>query len=194
MQHLNGHGEVYGGFARLLFDYCQAEGLMVPTALSQVLQQERFPYVVWRDVLQQLAQQRPEAGLGLAIAHYIQPQHIGVLAYLTQCCANLGEAMLRYQTFYRLVYDGSPLQIEAEQDLFSIRWLEPELNPIQLTDEIAIALMVKFMQLFVVKQQVQLAAVDFKHTAPKMLPFMGVSFNVLCVLVRRALNCGFRNR
>lgn len=159
-------GYVYGGLAQLLCDYCQAEALQPPAALLEVKQQERFAYVAWRDILLDLAAQRPQVGLGLHIAGYIQPQHLGVLAYLTQCCAHLGEAMLRYQTFYRLVYDGSPLQVDAQDDLFSIRWLEPELNPTQLTDEIAIALMVKFMQLFVLKHNVQLAAVDFRHAAP----------------------------
>lgn len=167
MLHSQTHGFVYGGLAHLLWDYCQAEALNIPEALQQALQQERFSYAVWRDVLQALAKQRPQPALGLAISEYVKPQHLGVLAYLTQSCAHLGEAILRYQTFYRLIYDGSPLQIETKHNLLCIRWLEPELNPSQLTDEIAIALMVKFLQLFVVKQQVHLHAVDFRHTAPQ---------------------------
>ena len=62
-------------------------------------------------------------------------------------CDNLGEALIRYHDFHRLIYDGSPLVVELQGRYGSIRWEATELHPTQLTDEIAIALVIQFLRL-----------------------------------------------
>ena len=160
-------GSVYGGLGHLLQLYCESQGITQPQALLDIQNLERFDYVIWRDVLQQIDQLHPQAGLGLKIAEYVQPKHLGILAYIALSCESLGDALKRYQDFHRLVYDGSPLQVEFAAPYFSIRWEEPELHPTQLTDEIAIALMVQFLQQFLCQQAIHLHEVHFVNPAPK---------------------------
>ena len=58
-------GSVYGGLGQLLMCYCEAEQLPVPDRLQSIQRLERFDYVLWRELLDELYQLRPIAGLGL---------------------------------------------------------------------------------------------------------------------------------
>lgn len=160
-------GSVYGGLGHLVKAYCEAKGLEIPGQLQQVQNLERFDYVIWRDLLEDLNRLHPRTGLGLEIAAYVQPKHLGIIAYLALSCENLGEAMARYQDFHRLIYDGSPLLVEFDHPYVSIRWEAPEPNPTQLTDEIAIALMIQFLKLFMSGEGINLHEVHFLNSAPK---------------------------
>jgi len=160
-------GSVYGGLGHLLKAYCEAKGIEIPGQLQQVQNLERFDYVIWRDLLEDLNRLHPRTGLGLEIAAYVQPKHLGIIAYLALSCENLGEAMACYQDFHRLIYDGSPLIVEFNPPYASIRWEAPEPHPTQLTDEIAIALMVQFLKLFMSGESINLHEVHFVNAAPK---------------------------
>jgi len=160
-------GSVFGGLGHLLKAYCEAENIVIPDQLQQVQNLERFDYVIWRDLLEDLNRLHPKAGLGLDIAAYVQPKHLGIIAYLALSCENLGEALARYHDFHRLIYDGSPLLVELGHHYASIRWEAPELHPTQLTDEIAIALMVQFLKLFMSGDDIHLHEVHFVNPAPK---------------------------
>lgn len=160
-------GSVYGGLGHLLKLYCEAQQLDVPDDLLAIQNLERFDYVIWRDLLERLYACHPQTGLGLKIAEYVQPKHLGILAYIALSCESLGEALKRYEDLHRLIYDGSPLKVELVSSYFSIHWEEPELHPTQLTDEIAIALMVQFLQQFLCKDTIQLHEVHFINPAPK---------------------------
>lgn len=159
-------GSVYGGLGHLLKAYCEANGLAIPEQLEQIQNLERFDYVVWRDLLEVIYKLDPKPGLGLEIAKYVQPKHLGIIAYLALSCDNLGEALIRYHDFHRLIYDGSPLVVELQGRYGSIRWEAPELHPTQLTDEIAIALVIQFLRLFMSHEDVQLHEVRFLNAAP----------------------------
>lgn len=160
-------GSVFGGLGHLLKAYCEAEHIAVPEQLQLVQNQERFDYVIWRDLLEDIHRLHPKTGLGLEIAEYVQPKHLGIIAYLALSCENLGEALARYHDFHRLIYDGSPLVVEFNEPYVSIRWEAPEPHPTQLTDEIAIALMVQFLKLFMSGETIHLHEVHFVNIAPK---------------------------
>ncbi|KRI63036.1 AraC family transcriptional regulator [Acinetobacter pittii] len=160
-------GSVYGGLGHLLKAYCEAYHLAIPEQLEQIQNLERFDYVVWRDLLEVIYKLDPKPDLGLEIAKYVQPKHLGIIAYLALSCDNLGEALIRYHDFHRLIYDGSPLVVELQGRYGSIRWEATELHPTQLTDEIAIALVIQFLRLFMSHEDVHLHEVRFLNAAPK---------------------------
>lgn len=98
-------GSVFGGLGHLLKAYCEAKNIEIPEKLQQVQNLERFDYVIWRDLLEDLNAMHPKTGLGLEIAEYVQPKHLGIIAYLALSCENLGEALARYHDFHRLIYE-----------------------------------------------------------------------------------------
>ena len=160
-------GSVYGGLGHLLKAYCETKNIEIPEQLQQVQNLERFDYVIWRDLLEDLNRLNPKTGLGLEIAEHVQPKHLGIIAYLALSCENLGEALTRYHDYHRLIYDGSPLIVELQHPYACIRWEAPEPHPTQLTDEIAIALMVQFFKLFMAGDNFILHEVHFVNAAPK---------------------------
>lgn len=152
-------GSVYGGLSDLLRTFCQARQIAMPEKLQQIQNLERFDYNLWREILTEIDNQLQQPALGLEIARYVQLKHLGVLGYLAQSCVNLGEALQRYHDFHRLVYDGSPLIIQAESDYLSIRWDVPEIFTTQITNEIAIALMNQFLLHFLHIDDIELSEV-----------------------------------
>lgn len=160
-------GSVYGGLGHLLKAFCEIKQLPIPDQLQQIQNLERFDYVIWRDLLEEINQLHPTVGLGLHIAQYVQPQHLGIIAYLALSCETLAEALTRYHDFHRLIYDGSPLIVEFNQSNACVRWESPEPQQTQLTDEIAMALMVQFLRLFMSYDKVQLHEVHFVNVAPQ---------------------------
>lgn len=171
MQQLKDYtGSVYGGLGHLLYAYYQAQELAIPEKLQQIQNLERFDYTLWRDLLMALDTQLQRPALGLEIAEWVQPKHLGIIAYIAMSCENLGEALQRYHDFHRLVYDGSPLQVAVHGDLLSIRWsdLPPNMTA-QITDETAIALMVGFLKHFMDFKDINLYEVHFHYPAPKQV-------------------------
>ena len=97
---------------------------------------------------------------------------MGIIAYIAQSSETLGEALARYHDFHRLIYDGSPLQLNRCNEYISIRWGKlPEHLTTQVTDEIAMALMVQFLRHFLSLDDIFLHEVHFCQTAPKDISF-----------------------
>ncbi|AWL27700.1 AraC family transcriptional regulator [Acinetobacter defluvii] len=179
MQQLKDYtGTVYGGLGQLLYVYAQAKNLEISDKLQRVQNLERFEFQVWRELLDEINAQVHSSALGLEIAEYIQPKHLGVIAYITQSCDTLGEAITRYYDFHRLIYDGGPLKVEAQGDLLSIRW---EVLPVdlttQITDEIALAILVQFLRLYIQREYIQIEGVNFIQPAPKNIRIYQDFFN-----------------
>ncbi|WP_347464082.1 AraC family transcriptional regulator ligand-binding domain-containing protein [Acinetobacter thermotolerans] len=163
-------GTVYGGLGHLLLEFYHHKQLPVPEKLLQIQELERFDFVIWRDLLTQLQQKLQTPALGLEIANFVQPRHLGIMAYLALSCETLGEAMMRYHDYHRLVYDGSPLEVRVENDYLSIAWVDVPLNlATQLSDEIAMALMLKFVRSIMALGDIALHEVHFRYPANKHL-------------------------
>lgn len=169
MQHIKDYtGSVYGGLGQLLYTYCQINHLAISPALESVQHSERFDFSIWRDLLNEINQLNHVTALGLDIASYVKPKHLGIIAYIALSCDTLAEALARYHDFHRLIYDGSPLKINVLDDKLSVRWeeLPPHLTT-QVTDEIAIALLVQFLRFYLEVNNLHIHEVHFRHEAPK---------------------------
>lgn len=163
-------GSVYGGLGQLLLSYCEAKQLPISKMLHDVQDLERFDFSVWRELLKEIDHMAQCPALGLSIAEYVQPKHLGIIAYIAQSSDTLSEALSRYHDFHRLIYDGTPLKVDIQQDTLSIRWDElPVHLTTQVTDEIAIALLIKFLRLYLELEHIHIHEVHFRHPAPKHL-------------------------
>ncbi|MFW1733696.1 AraC family transcriptional regulator ligand-binding domain-containing protein [Acinetobacter sp. ULE_I001] len=161
-------GSVYGGLGQLLYTFSEAKGLKISSKLQQVQNVERFEYTVWREILDDIQAQVQSPALGLDISKHVQPKHIGIIAYIAQSCDTLGEALTRYHDFHRLIYDGSPLKVEYyDEQHISVRWENlPTHLTTQITDEIAMAVLIQFLRQFI-SDDISLYQVNFIHHQPK---------------------------
>lgn len=161
-------GSMYGGLGHLLLAYYEQKNLTPPKKLIDIQSLDRFDYVIWRDLLSQLNQQLQQPALGLEIAALVKPKYLGILAYVVLSCESLGDALMRYHEYHRLIYDGSPLRVSAEDAYISIAWDEIPFNMTeQITDEIAIALMMEFLKTILDLQDIHLYEIHFKHSSCK---------------------------
>lgn len=161
-------GSVYGGLGQLLYAFSHAKQIKPSDQLRRVQHLERFDFQIWRELLDEIAEQIQSPTLGLEIAAYVEPKHLGIIAYIAMSCEHLAEAVQRYYDFHRLIYDGSPLHIDVSDAHIHIRWRELPVNvATQLTDEIAIAILAQFLKQLFSSQGIQLHQVNFSHAQPK---------------------------
>ena len=156
-------GSSFGGLSELLLVFCDANQIKPPPQLEKIKHLERFDYDTWREILTALDNTLQRPALGLEIAQHIKIKHLGVIGYLAQSSHNLAQALQRYYDFHRLIYDGNPLVINIEHDVLAIRWDFPKISTTQLTNEIAIALMYRFLTSFLHVDDITLKAVHFQH-------------------------------
>lgn len=167
MQEQAPNGFLFGGLSDLLVIFCKQNNIPVPEKLEKIIGLERFEFQTWREILTYLDQTLHTPALGLEIAKYIQTRHLGIIGYLGLSSGTLAEAIQRYYDFHRLVYDGNPLVIEAENTSIWIGWDFPKILTTQVTDEIDIALMYQFLKQFLHIDDIELEILHFQHSAPK---------------------------
>ena len=179
MQHFKDYtGSVYGGLGHLLYAYCQAVGYPISEQLEKAQNLERFDYALWLELLNDLDSHLHIPALGLEIAKYVQPKHLGILGYIALSCENLGEALTRYHDFHRLIYDGSSLYVAVEGENLCFGWVEMPIElTTQLSNEVAMALIIQFMKHFVAHDDIQLSEVHFTHPTPKNTALYEQYFN-----------------
>jgi AraC-like DNA-binding protein len=161
-------GSVHGGLAQLLHNYCVRSGLAIPHNLAMIQKSERFDFSAWREILNEIYQLNPQPALGLHIAQLVKPQHLGIIGYIALSCTTVAEALSRYHEYHRLIYDGTPLAVELKDDHLTIRWEDLPIHlSTQITDEIAIALLVEFLKRHAGIEHLNILEVNFRFPAPK---------------------------
>lgn len=133
---------VSGALTGLLQEFLDSEKLEAPACRARLANwpaDSRMPLAEWIALLDLVAEVDHRPALGLAIGSRVQPRHAGVMGYLGLSCDTVGEALLRFERYHRLVYDGNPIQLDMSPAGVSISWGIVQGRPGQLADETAIA-------------------------------------------------------
>lgn len=142
-------GYVSNIYVHLLYDYLENRGFKADKVLGEQRPDlgdggiGRYPISQWRNLLERAAKTLDDPLLGLHLGQTISPSSIGVLGYIILACANLGEALLRLQRFYRLVYDAERMEVRQEKDAIVLEWGLEYGRPGQLVDAAAITALVQ---------------------------------------------------
>ena len=161
-------GSVPSSLVGVVLAYCQQQQITPATHWHGFLQQERLSLQAWCDLLAELATYQPRPALGLEIAIFARPAHVGVLAYLSLACATLGEALQQFRRYHRLAYDCSAPTLTTQDDgrVLTVNWAFEAGKPGQLVDEFAIGMFYQLLQQLVAPQRVDLRQVAFINPAP----------------------------
>lgn len=182
---------VSGALTGLLLEFLDSEKLAAPACRARLAAwpvDSRMPLTEWITLLDLIAAEDHRPALGLAIGQRIQPRHAGVMGYLGLSCDTLGEALLRFERYHRLVYDGNPIQLDISPEGVIISWGIVHGRPGQLADETAIAAFATITRLLV-DQPVSAQRVEFVNAPPADLkPYEDffqcpVSFGHACTTV-----------
>ncbi|NHB56809.1 AraC family transcriptional regulator [Acinetobacter sp. 194] len=157
-------GSIYGGFGHLLYTYCQKKGLSVSEKLIEIQNLERFDLKIWYQLLKEIHKQYPTDGLGLDIAKWVQPKHLGVIGYISLTCENLTEFFIKYKSFHRLIYDGKPIQFNTTASHLCITW--PNISPFSgnsVSDEVSLATFIHFLRTHLAIDEIPINEVHLRH-------------------------------
>lgn len=160
---------VHGGLANLIRLFCEMNGLVTPTSCAHYQSNQRMPFAVWQNILQEVNQQYQQPAVGLKIAELIQPAHLGIMAYIGLSCQTLGEALARFERYHRLAYDCNDLELNAQHSEVEISWGVAAGKPGQLVDETAIGLFKNITEQLISPAQLTLCRIEFVNPAPRHL-------------------------
>ena len=115
---------VGGGMMQLLQDYCVAKNIVSPIHKSYGID-DRVSFEKWLKTLQAIYIRQPISGLGVEIGRFIQPSHVGVLAYLAHSCENLAQFFQLSSRYIQVWYNFTPIQIIKNDREIWIEWEQP---------------------------------------------------------------------
>ena len=115
---------VGGGIVQLLHEYCIAQQIHSPIKKHYEID-DRVSFDFWLKSLQHVYKQHSIVGLGIDIGRGIQPNHVGVTAYISQSCENLLQFFSMSKQYVNIWYNFTPLEIEWQNDALIIAWAQP---------------------------------------------------------------------
>ena len=152
----------------MLRDFIEKNRITAPEclqAMERYSPTSRLALDEWSKLLHMIALRYPRPALGLAIGACVAPKHVGIMGYMALSCNTVGEALLRYARYQRLVYDGNPGSIIADGDALEIRWGVERGVPGPLVDETAIAMFLSYVR-FLVEEPLRPLLVTFFNPPP----------------------------
>lgn len=130
---------------------------------------QQSSYALFRQMIELTQQQFQRPQLIYEMAHYIRPEHFGVLGYMATRSDSIAEALDYILRFNRLVIDGDEIavmKVQQQQDCLSLSW--PFIHEAyDLINEMTTAFMIGLARQIVPLQQFPLERIGFAH-APKM--------------------------
>jgi AraC-like DNA-binding protein len=158
-------------YVGLLFEFLQVHGEDPIALLGEPWPNHgseplgRYPMSRWAELLLRAEQKRGTPAFGLEIGRLITPAHLGILGYALLACANLAEALTRFERYARLVYDHGRMGTHVDGKSIALEWGDDCLHPGQLADEVAITALVQFAR-NVTNQHLRPDYVCFLNPAP----------------------------
>lgn len=167
-------GVVPSSYVRVLYEYLAAKGVNAERLLGEPAPNPtgpapgRYPVQRWRQHLERAAAHLHDDDLGLHLGQTITPRHFGVMGYVLLACGTLGAALTRLHHYQRLVYDVSPMRIDAHGHSVTLEWGTENGRPGRLVDETAITALVQFAR-DVTGERAAIECVDFVNARPRSL-------------------------
>jgi len=98
------------------------------------------------ELLQIIEQLYPNAALGFRIGRSLKPQHYGMVGYMAVTCANLGQALQRYQQHLTLVDSALSIEAKVEGQSIVARWWKNDPVAKGIFSEFGLMVFVNFCQ------------------------------------------------
>ena len=137
-------------YVQLLYEYLETRGAAPEAVLGEpwpVPQANGLGGIAierWSQLLERAARHLDDPLLGLHLGQTITPRHLGVLGYVLLACNNLGETLLRFERYQRLIIDYAELRHRQAEDYVELVWVEAQVRPGPLVDETGITALIQF--------------------------------------------------
>ena len=119
----------------------------------------------WHELLETAATKLDEPAIGLAIAQQATWRDFGLVGYLGQSCATLGEALERSTRHSQLIAQRNKTTFTVEHGLVILSWTPERSSTQQLVDGLGIGMIVALLRMLI-GEGFTPARVDFISVAP----------------------------
>jgi len=156
----------------LVLAYLDRHGIAAPSIRHRLAAwpaHAQMPMTMWWDLLESLQAQLHEPALGLKIGACVQPEHTGVMAYLIMHCGTLGEALLRFQRYQKLLHNMSDVHLDSDGRVLKISWDADQGISTHLSNEVFMGGLITFVRSIVstdANAGFGPEAIHFTHDAP----------------------------
>lgn len=155
--------------AETLRDYIDKNQLRAPDvleALAPYSSSQRMPILLFWRQLERLQEMHPMPALGLRIGLCAKPQHFGVVGYLAASCSVVGQALIRYRRFQRLLVSNLDVRVEQRGDVIRYSWGDGEHHTTPLASEFGVAAFVNLYQALI-GQVIAPSAIEIPYGRPE---------------------------
>ena len=155
--------------AETLRDYIDKNQLCAPDvleALAPYSSSQRMPILLFWRQLERLQEMHPMPALGLRIGLCAKPQHFGVVGYLAASCSVVGQALIRYRRFQRLLVSNLDVRVEQRGDVIRYSWGDGEHHTTPLASEFGVAAFVNLYQALI-GQVIAPSAIEIPYGRPE---------------------------
>lgn len=118
-----------GSLAGAITDYLDARGLPARACRARLAlwrPDGRVPASEWAVCLYLAWLEDPRPALGLEIARFSQPEHMGLLAYLALSCDDIGELLQQFDRRHQLMWQGFKVSTHRSDGIFTVTWAMPD--------------------------------------------------------------------
>jgi AraC-like DNA-binding protein len=155
--------------ADTLRDYIDRNLLVAPdvlAALAPYSSSQRMPILLFWRQLERLQEMHPVPALGLRIGLCAKPQHFGVVGYLAASCSVLGQALMRYRRFQRLLVSNLDVRVEQRGEVIRYSWGQGEHHTTPLASEFGVAAFINLYQALI-GQVIPPSAIEIPYPRPE---------------------------
>lgn len=134
--------------------------------VSSLSSDRHIPITEWWALLDEIQRTFPhERTVGLQVGACVQVHHTGVLGYLILHSDTLGQALLRFSRFQRLLHNLAPSVIHQSSDELVLGWTEARAST-QLSDDVFASGLIAFSRQITGRSDVKATKVFSMHAAP----------------------------
>lgn len=158
----------------MLYDYLEGRDLNAEKILGMtkpkvdIQGRDTVTIDTWITLLDRAAKTLQDPLFGLHLGQSINHRHFGVLGYLCSTQSNLGEALLRFQHYQRLVYDVTPMTLRYGKDYVDLVWDDDHGRHGPLADESGITAVIQHTRNLCGERLCPLA-IQFVNPKPKQI-------------------------
>lgn len=159
---------VTSGLIDLLELFVLKKILNVAKISNNLHEYKRIPFTEWLAMLKAIEEKYNRPSLGLEIARYVKPSHLGILGYIGLSCESLYDALPFFIKYQRLCYDFMQMEVSIEDESLVVSWeFDANFKAGKLADETMIAIFFNIVNIIVAPNVVKLNKVEFVFDRPK---------------------------
>lgn len=160
---------IAGDLAGLLLTYMDKENIELSDLRAQLHKYNtntRMSHADWWQALEQLRDSSAKPHVGLEIGACIAPAYCGVIGYLCQSCDTAWEALIRFERYQRLLYDGTSVSIEGHQGYLRLS-LDLASATTRESVETLLASLLTYSRLLTGRNEITFQRIGFTHAKPE---------------------------